>query len=68
MEYNLQRIHGSNVTKEGLALFDRGLTQGDHILLPARYHLYYKEQPRADFFRELNQIQCYTSTIDYSND
>lgn len=67
MEYNLQRIHGSNVAREGLALFDSGKLQlNDRLMFPLGYHLFYKEQIRKDFYRELQDIQSYLVTRDFT--
>lgn len=67
MEHDLRKIHGSNVTREGMILFDKGLVNGDRLMFPQLYQLYFKGQTRSDFYRELQQIQGYTCSTDYSN-
>lgn len=66
MIHDLTNIHGSNVAREGLRLFDAGLANGDTIRFPVYYQVIYREGiTRPDFYCALMVVQSYVSCKDY---
>jgi len=67
MDHDLRYIHGSNVTRDGMALLHNGTLQnGDTLLLPSLYRVRYSGQPAAELRTALQEIQSYTCCRDFS--
>lgn len=66
MVYHFEIIHGSNIVREGLSLFDSGaLNRGDVLQFPHLYRLIFSEQPRRDFYLQLREIESYLCCNNY---
>ena len=67
--YDLTRIHGSNVVRDGMNIFQTNILRtGDVLAFPMLYRIIYNGQNREDFYRMLQEIQSFTCCKDFSND